>query len=98
MFGAETDQILKLADEIGSIKITGLESDQVLRQFRNIKGDTRSNTSLVRKLEALAETQKRLAANQKNVILRKLADDTGDLDPVEFRKFVLTKETDDADF
>ena len=54
LFGAETDQILKLADEIGSVKITGLESDQVLRQFRNIKGDTRSNTSLVRKLEALS--------------------------------------------
>ena len=93
LFGAETDQILKLADEIGSIKITGLESDQVLRQFRNIKGDTRSNTSLVRKLEALAETQKRLAANQKNVILRKLADDTGDLDPVEAARFLVQKTT-----
>ncbi len=93
LFGAETDQILKLADEIGSVKITGLESDQVLRQFRNIKGDTRSNTSLVRKLEALAETQKRLAANQKNVILRKLADDTGDLDPVEAARFLVQKTT-----
>ena len=93
MFGAETDQILKLADEIGSVKITGLESDQVLRQFRNIKGDTRSNTSLLRKLEALATTQKRLAANQKNVILRKLADDTGDLDPVEAARFLVQKTT-----
>ena len=93
LFGAETDQILKLADEIGSVKITGLESNQVLRQFRNIKGDTRSNTSLVRKLEALADTQKRLAANQKNVILRKLADDTGDLDPVEAARFLVQKTT-----
>ena len=58
LFGAETDQILKLADEIGAVKITGLESNQVLRQFRNIRGDTTSNASLVRKLEALANTQK----------------------------------------
>lgn len=93
LFGAETDQILKLADEIGSVKITGLESPQVLRQFRNIKGDTTSNATLVRKLEALATTQKRLAANQKNVVLRKLADDTGDLDPVEAARFLVQKTT-----
>ena len=93
LFGAETDQILKLADEIGAVKITGLESNQVLRQFRNIRGDTTSNASLVRKLEALANTQKRLAANQKNVVLRKLADDTGDLDPVEAARFLVQKTT-----
>jgi len=93
LFGEQTDQILKLADEIGSVKITGLESNQVLRQFRNIKGDTRSNALLVRKLEALSNTQKRLAANQKNVILRKLADDTGDLDPVEAARFLVQKTT-----
>ena len=43
---------------MGAVKITGLESNQVLRQFRNIRGDTTSNASLVRKLEALANTQK----------------------------------------
>jgi hypothetical protein len=93
LFGDQTDQILKLADEIGSVKITGLQSDRLLNNFRNIAEDTASNRGLLRKLERLANLQKRQVANQKNRIITKLQSDVGDLDPLEAASFLAQKQT-----
>ena len=93
LFGDKTDELLKLADEIGSVKITGLESQRVLNQYINAAGETESIPGLIDKLKGLAETQRILAREQKNRIIKKLQDETLDLDPLEAARFLIQKQT-----
>jgi hypothetical protein len=93
LFGKDTDQILKLADEIGNVKITGLQTDTVLNDFTNIAADTVSNQTLIGQLKRLSDVQKRLVANQNNNIIKKLQSDIGDLDPVEASNFIIQGST-----
>ena len=93
LFGDKTDEVLKLADEIGSVKITGLESQRVLNQYINAAGDTESIPGLLQKLRGLSDTQKILAREQKNRIIKKLQDETLDLDPLEASRFLVQRQT-----
>ena len=93
LFGDKTDELLKLADEIGSVKITGLDSQRVLNQYINAAGDTETIPGLLQKLRGLSNTQKILAREQKNRIIKKLQDETLDLDPLEASRFLVQKQT-----
>ena len=95
LFGDKTDEILKLADEIGGVKISGLQARNVLDQYRDAvgRGSTESITGLRDKLKALSETQKTLAREQRNRIINKLQDETLDLDPLEASRFLVQKQT-----
>ena len=50
-------------------------------------------SGLISKLEALADTQKTLAREQRNRIISKLQDETLDLDPLEASRFMVQKQT-----
>ena len=93
LFGDKTDEVLKLADEIGGVKISGLQARGVLDQYRDAVGGTESMSGLISKLEALADTQKTLAREQRNRIISKLQDETLDLDPLEASRFMVQKQT-----
>jgi len=93
LFGDKTDEVLKLADEIGGVKISGLQARGVLDQYRDAVGGTESMSGLIGKLEALADTQKTLAREQRNRIISKLQDETLDLDPLEASRFLVQKQT-----
>jgi hypothetical protein len=95
LFGDKTNEILKLADEIGGVKISGLQARNVLDQYRDAVGEggTESINGLLRGMESLAETQKILAREQKNRIINKLQDETLDLDPLEASRFLVQKQT-----
>ena len=89
LFGDKTDEILKLADEIGGVKISGLQARNVLDQYRDAIGDSESMNGLIDKLTALSETQKILVREQRNRIINKLQDETLDLDPLEAARFLV---------
>jgi hypothetical protein len=93
LFGDKTDEILKLADEIGGVKISGLQARNVLDQYRDAIGDSESMNGLIDKLTALSETQKILVREQRNRIINKLQDETLDLDPLEAARFLVQKQT-----
>lgn len=93
LFGDKTNEILKLADEIGGVKISGLQARGVLDQYRDAVGGTESMEGLLTKLQGLSETQKILAREQKNRIINKLQDETLDLDPLEASRFLVQKQT-----
>ena len=93
LFGDKTDEVLKLAEEIGGVKISGLQARGVLDQYRDAVGGTESMGGLIEKLEALADTQKTLAREQRNRIISKLQDETLDLDPLEASRFLVQKQT-----
>ena len=93
LFGDKTDEVLKLAEEIGGVKISGLQARGVLDQYRDAVGGTESMSGLISKLEALADTQKTLAREQRNRIISKLQDETLDLDPLEASRFLVQKQT-----
>ena len=93
LFGDKTDEILKLADEIGGVKISGLQARNVLDQYRDAVGDTESMSGLIDKLTALSETQKILVREQRNRIINKLQDEALDLDPLEAARFLVQKQT-----
>lgn len=93
LFGDKTDEILKLADEIGGVKISGLQARNVLDQYRDAIGDSESMSGLLNKLTALSETQKILVREQRNRIINKLQDETLDLDPLEAARFLVQKQT-----
>jgi hypothetical protein len=93
LFGDKTNEILKLADEIGGVKISGLQARGVLDQYRDAVGGTESMEGLLTKLRGLSETQKILAREQKNRIINKLQDETLDLDPLEASRFLVQKQT-----
>ena len=93
LFGDKTDEILKLADEIGGVKISGLQARNVLDQYRDAVGNTESMSGLIDKLTALSETQKILVREQRNRIINKLQDEALDLDPLEAARFLVQKQT-----
>ena len=93
LFGDKTDEILKLADEIGGVKISGLQARNVLDQYRDAIGDSESMNGLLNKLTALSETQKILVREQRNRIINKLQDEALDLDPLEAARFLVQKQT-----
>ena len=95
LFGDKTNDILKLADEIGGVKISGLQARNVLDQYRDAVGEggTESINGLLQGMEGLAVTQRILAREQKNRIINKLQDETLDLDPLEAARFLVQKQT-----
>jgi len=93
LFGDKTDEILKLSDEIGGVKISGLQARNVLDQYRDAIGDSESMSGLIDKLTALSETQKILVREQRNRIINKLQDEALDLDPLEAARFLVQKQT-----
>ena len=93
LFGDKTNQILKLADEIGGVKISGLQARNVLDQYRDAIGGSESMDGLLSKLQSLSETQKILVREQRNRIINKLQDEALDLDPLEAARFLVQKQT-----
>jgi len=95
LFGDKTNEILKLADEIGGVKISGLQARGVLDQYKDAVGEggTESINGLLQGMEGLAVTQRILAREQKNRIINKLQDETLDLDPLEAARFLVQKQT-----
>jgi len=93
LFGDKTDEILKLADEIGGVKISGLQARNVLDQYRDAVGGSESMDGLLSKLQSLSETQKILVREQRNRIINKLQDEALDLDPLEAARFLVQKQT-----
>jgi len=90
LFGAQKDEILKLANEFDAVRFKGISGEDALTQLENLN----PNASFLDNMKELQKTQRQLDAQQANDIQKKvLAGDFKEIGPIETAELVIKPST-----